>query len=197
MENFQTLIPFPGAEGTDSALARYRVLASVRSSSAGWTFRFRVEGTGETGISELILPRFAGGGARRDELWKTTCFEVFVADPRSREYVEWNGSANGDWNCYRFDDYRAGMRLADPDGEPPVYREVFRDAGAWEGEWKVPRALLPFEGPIGLAAVTETRAQGQSSLAYWAAAHFSVRPDFHRRESFVCRIEASGRNSPV
>jgi hypothetical protein len=55
--------------------ARVRaVSARVLSQDANWcVLRWKVEGAGD-----LVVPRFAGRG-RKDGLWQTTCFELFVA----------------------------------------------------------------------------------------------------------------------
>ena len=157
----------------------------------GLSGRHEVTALSGEGLSALELPR-VGVGERRDGLWKTTCFEAFFAHSDTSEYWEWNGSANGDWNLYHFDDYRKGMRAVPLVGEAPRFRELARDAGRWVGEWEIPRALLPISGPIGLTAVTEATHAGQSSLVYWALAHSSSQADFHQRASFVYSFAKKG-----
>lgn len=55
--------------------------------------------------------------ARADGLWQRTCFELFLRDPATGGYLEFNFSPSGEWAAYQFDGYRTGMRalsLADP-----------------------------------------------------------------------------------
>jgi len=55
--------------------------------------------------------------ARADGLWQRTCFELFLRDPGTGGYLEFNFSPSGEWAAYQFDGYRTGMRalsLADP-----------------------------------------------------------------------------------
>jgi hypothetical protein len=55
--------------------------------------------------------------SRADGLWQRTCFELFLRDPDTGGYLEFNFSPSGEWAAYRFDGYRAGMRplpLAEP-----------------------------------------------------------------------------------
>ena len=60
--------------------------------------------TGE--VDEVLLSPASPQPGRRDELWKATCFEFFLARRNRPEYWEFNLSPSGDWNVYRMDDYR-------------------------------------------------------------------------------------------
>jgi hypothetical protein len=116
---------------------------------------------------------------RADDLWRHTCFEVFVAADNG--YVEYNLSPTGQWATYRFDSYREGMRPADQTidvhgldgGENYVALEAVID--------------LPPDatGPIALSAVIEAT---DGTLSYWALAHPSDKPDFHHPDSFVLEL---------
>ena len=112
---------------------------------------------------------------RADDLWKHTCFEVFVSTEDG--YREFNLSPSGQWASYRFDGYREGMRAAD---EVAVVDGLDggRDYVALEGKIE-----LPFDAQkLGLSAVIETI---DSAKSYWALAHPSDKPDFHHPDSFV------------
>src|SRR5262245_43514508 len=65
--------------------------------------RFRLAGKPE----ELKVPEPAEP-ARTDDLWKTTCFEVFLKPSLSKRYYEFNFSPSGLWAAYSFEDYRRG-----------------------------------------------------------------------------------------
>lgn len=58
----------------------------------------------------LRVPAAIEYAARRDGLWNSTCFELFVLDPAGGAYLEFNFSPSGEWAAYQFDGYRAGMR---------------------------------------------------------------------------------------
>ena len=53
----------------------------------------------------------------RDELWHTTCFELFVRCGDELSYREYNFAPSGAWAAYHFDDYRS--RMAPLDTAPP------------------------------------------------------------------------------
>ncbi|MFN9067110.1 MAG: hypothetical protein ACK5V3_07770, partial [Bdellovibrionales bacterium] len=54
---------------------------------------------------------------RKDELWKATCFELFLKVPGKSTYYEFNFSTEGYWNLYEFSDYRKP--------QPPLRSEAF------------------------------------------------------------------------
>ncbi|MEL0340336.1 MAG: hypothetical protein VXA52_09230, partial [Synechococcus sp.] len=66
---------------------------------------------------ELIWPVAAASPQRRDELWQSTCLELFIAQPNEPRYWEINLAPSGDWNVYRLDGYRQGLQA-----EPAIQR---------------------------------------------------------------------------
>ena len=47
---------------------------------------------------------------RKDELWKESCFELFLAHKNSPNYYELNISPSTEWNFYSFSDYKTDMK---------------------------------------------------------------------------------------
>jgi len=134
--------------------------------------------TGDLGA--LYLPP-AGQPARADELWKRTCFEVFVRPGTDEAYFEFNFAPTLWWAAYRFESYREGM--ADAEITPPLIEAhtggerfdltVALDLPGWT-------AGQPWR--LGLTAVIEDLT-GEKS--YWALAHAPGKPDFHHPDSFA------------
>ena len=79
--------------------------ASARVGGAG---KLAVRFVVEADMSRIVLPR-SRQPARADELWRHTCFEVFVGLPESEAYCELNFSPSGEWAIYGFVGYRRGM----------------------------------------------------------------------------------------
>jgi len=135
--------------------------------------------TGEIGA--LRIPPIATS-ARADELWRHTCFEAFVRSAPGAAYYEFNFAPSTQWAAYRFDKYRAGMRVAAEFGAPRIeVRSAPRRftlqaelTGLPDGIWS-----------LGLSAVIEEAGGG---LSYWALAHPPGKPDFHRADCFTCEI---------
>lgn len=141
------------------------------------------------GASVRAEGRAAGSPARRDGLWESTCFEAFVAPAGVPAYWEVNVAAGGDWNVYRFDAYRHGMR-ADPRAPAPVVRAVAEapDVLAVTATLDLAPLVELAAGPldVALAAILDF---GDGERSYWALRHSGAAPDFHARGSFVVRID--------
>lgn len=144
----------------------------------GWDIEFVAVGN----PAALRLPSPAEA-IRTDELWRTTCLELFLAlDGDS--YAELNFSPSSAWAAYHFDHYRTGMRhlaLPSPHTQLLVQHErlvltasLSEDALPWDRT-----------GELGISAVIEE--QG-GSLSYWALVHPPGKPDFHHRDCFALRL---------
>ncbi|HEX6033130.1 MAG TPA: DOMON-like domain-containing protein [Anaerolineales bacterium] len=173
------LIPFPAPalpEITISGqIARRNNLVVLRYSLAG-------------DLQNIVLPARAAPG-RKDDLWKATCFEFFIAIKNRPHYWEFNLSPSGDWNVYRMDAYRrVGFREETSFQQLPF--ETKQAASAFELNIAVDLSpILPSQEEIeaGIAAIIQTR---DGSETYWALAHPARQADFHRRESFILRLAA-------
>lgn len=130
------------------------------------------------GGAALVLPPPVPS-ARADELWRTTCFELFVKPPGGSGYAEHNFSPSTRWAAYRFDAYRAGMRALSL-AEPPVIARL-GDATTWTVRLPA-EALGPVPVRVGLSAVIEETGGHKS---YWALAHPPGAPDFHDDACFA------------
>lgn len=122
---------------------------------------------------------------RTDELWRTTCFELFLRLDDDR-YVEFNFSPSTRWAAYAFSGYRAGMTPLPRDVDPLIARNkgglrVHCDLGG----------LPPGALSIGLSAVIEEEGGVKS---YWALHHPPGPPDFHNPACFTARLPAPERS---
>lgn len=130
---------------------------------------------------EISLPRLMPPHARKrcDELWKSTCFELFIGVRGDPRYFELNVSPSGDWNLYSFTGYREGMRPV-IDAKPPMIEP--RSDGI---HLTLNLGFLPAEAQrdpeLGIAAVLD---MGPEGTLYYALKHPGNKPDFHWREAF-------------
>lgn len=127
--------------------------------------------------SAIAWPAPAASG-RADDLWRHTCFEIFVATHDG--YVEYNLSPSGHWASYHFDSPRMGMRTAGEVGAV-LGMDVAFDRAALEARIELPLGAVR----LGLSCVIEDR---DGVLSYWALAHPSAKPDFHHPDSFVLEL---------
>ncbi len=138
--------------------------------------RWRIDGPGK-----LLIPAFAGKG-RADNLWQTTCFELFMM-PRDGTpgYSEINLSPSERWAAYDFSDYREGMTERKFPREPDCTMRTGQAMAIFDAS--IPRSQVP-EPPcaIGLNAVLEEVGGVKS---YWALSHTKDEPDFHDPSCFT------------
>lgn len=118
---------------------------------------------------------------RGDDLWRHTCFELFVRSGAG--YQEFNFAPSGRWAAYAFSSYRE--RVSDlPTAAPFIscrsepYRRVVDVVVQ-----RTPSDSYPLR--VGISAVIEDVGGGRS---YWALAHPAERPDFHHPDSFVLEL---------
>jgi hypothetical protein len=134
----------------------------------------------------VLVPPASAAPRRCDELWTSTCFEFFLAEPGTGPYWEVNLSPSGDWNLYRLSGYRQG--LAPELAIVALPFVVERQGGGLDLRVDLDLDALPLAGrPLELAvtAVLELR---DGEILYWALAHAGAEADFHRREGFLLRI---------
>ncbi len=157
------------------AIHTVRVACGATPHGCRATFRF------EGDISAIAVPAHATP-ERRDELWKTTCFEIFWQGEGSDAYREFNLSPSSRWAAYDFDDVRVNGRDA------PV-EAISVSCSHYNHELELTcdiAAQLPVPAKVALNAVVEDAA---GTLQFWALAFAPGKPEFH---SPACRALAIG-----
>ena len=182
IEHRVNLRPHP----SDRVQAVRAISARLSRSATEIQIGFRLDGD----ISAIVVPPPAE--PRIDtELWRHTCFELFISVDDGPAYHEFNFSPSGAWAIYAFRGYRDGAPLRDETMRPVI--AVRSTAARLELDPLVrldrvaevyPAARLR----VGLSAVIETG----GGFSYWALTHPADRPDFHRAEGFSLSLEAPG-----
>ncbi len=155
------------------------VTAQVHGTSDGCHAEFRLQGD----VSQIKIPQHRPP-ARTDELWKSTCFEIFWQPAGAKSYREFNLSPSSCWAAYDFDSFRKGMR----DAPVPAIslasshndRELILKASI--------AADLPDPAQVALNAIVEGL---DGKLQYWALAFAPGKPDFH---AALCRTKTVDRS---
>lgn len=135
-------------------------------------------------IESIRLPAVSASPARKDELWKGTCFELFLAIKDSLQYWEFNMSPSGDWNVYRMEAYRrVGFQEETRIQQLPFdVQKVANGISLLAGIDLSVLDLPEQEQELGIAAVVRAKDESET---YWALVHPGPQPDFHLRESFI------------
>ncbi len=160
-------------------------VTAVEARVIGWTpdwlrVRWRVDRA-----QEMVIPAFAGRG-RSDDLWKTTCFELFLRTNGDESYVELNFAPSERWAAYDFSSYREGMEDRPASREPDCTMRVGSNFAIFDAA--VPRDVLPqLPAAANFACVIEERS---GAISYWAIAHPVAKPDFHDPACFAATLAA-------
>lgn len=155
------------------------VSVSMSTESDLVTLVYRVDGA-----ARMVVPG-PNDPTRADELWRTTCFELFLLFDDDERYVEFNFSPSTRWAAYAFDGYRDGMEDLSLRVAPKIDR---LEDGV---RATIDRADLPHgELRMALTAVIEEEGGVKS---FWSLSHPPGAPDFHHGACFVARLPAPGQ----
>ncbi len=150
------------------------------------SLRYQLPATGVR-FPTIVKPR------RADDLWKTTCAELFVAQSNTLSYREFNFSPSGEWAAYDFAGYRQRTDVLPELPTPGISVTIDGDVALLSVA--LPLDCLPAPGLRDLCFSTTVVVQAQDgALSYWAASH-SVTPDFHLRNSFIVSFAAGQSHS--
>lgn len=182
MNNMMTLHPFSDADR-----------------GAVQQFEARVEATDEGGLwvqyivdiaaEDIFLPDITAP-ERTDELWKTTCFELFVRRAGKSGYIEFNFSPSSRWAAYHFADYRKGVSDLPLERVPEIYVDFGETWFSVETSVSLPPDWVGVPLEANLTAVIES---SDGKLGYWAVKHADEKPDFHHPDCFVLSLAAPAR----
>jgi len=172
------LVPHPSTPPSNPG---FKVWASVdHASLLGATATTNIWFGVAAPADRFVIPESEEPG-RRDELWRSTCFEAFLRG-EGEAYREWNFAPSGDWAAYEFMSYRKGM------SEPEVLAPYIRmeDNMTW---WAVGATIATDAGlpwSLGLSAVLQEK---DGTKSYWALAHSREdKPDFHLADCFTAKL---------
>ncbi len=149
-----------------------------QSDDMSWEVEFALVGK----PGEIVIPA-AAPRVHTDELWRTTCFELFLSRAGD-SYAELNLSPSGAFAAYHFDHYRTGMKPLDLPA-PDISIEIGNERLTMTA--RLCEDCLPWDGTgrMGISAVVEDKS---GCISYWALAHPPGKPDFHHRDCFALML---------
>ena len=178
IERSFALVPFPTPN-----IPRISLTGNLSLHDHFLTLRYLLRGN----IEEVLLPPGSLRPDRKDELWKATCFEFFLAIKNQPGYWEFNMAPSGDWNVYRMDAYRRiGFREERAISQLPLEINAESDAYSLEVSADLSAIIRPREDlQIAVTAIIQTK---DGHETYWALAHPAPYADFHLREGFILSL---------
>jgi hypothetical protein len=153
------------------------VTGAITPTPEGCVAEFRLGGY----MDAIVVPQHAAA-ERRDNLWQTTCFEIFWQPLGGTVYREFNLSPSGQWAAYDFDSFRTGMRDA-PVGSISIACSHDRSGLVLTASIV---ADLPDPAQVALNAVIEHADGGKQ---YWALAFPPGKPEFHSEANRALIVE--------
>jgi len=130
---------------------------------------------------------------RQDNLWKSTCFELFLRSRTGDDYIEFNFAPPLGWAAYAFDEYRKGRRPLELVNDPHLVDSRIDDRQVhFPARYELdvilrPADLLPALSKLALSAVIE---ETDGTKSYWALRHPPGPPDFHHPDCFQLTLPA-------
>lgn len=136
-------------------------------------------------IEQLTFDPPVTDNKRTDNLWQTTCFELFVKNETSTNYWEYNLSPSTNWAIYRFSGYREGKFDELSINEIPI--QIIRETSKFTLECRIalPAPLFEQNLKIGLSTVVQ---DNNGVIYYYALKHTKNQADFHDADSFIIDI---------
>lgn len=170
-----SLIPFSAPDLPD-----VKITGMISSENNHLALRYILAGN----LDEIVLPSPSLSPCRMDDLWKTTCFELFIALKDQPQYWEFNMSPSGDWNVYRMDAYRrVGFREETSIQQLRFDVQRAVDTFALDATIDLNAVFQQNDDlEIGITAIIRTK---NGSETYWALTHPAPKVDFHLRKSFI------------
>ncbi|MEF9475475.1 MAG: DOMON-like domain-containing protein [Candidatus Mariimomonas ferrooxydans] len=173
-----SLQPFP----TAGSLPELNIKGYIKRSSNSLSISYTLLGP----LEELIIPALSDRPARKNALWKETCFEFFLKQKGLGQYWEFNLSPSGHWNVYRFKAYRLGMQ------EEPAFTSLPFSVGKRSDAFQLALELnldkiIPADQTINVA-VSAVIKSTDSRMTYWALTHTGQQADFHLEKSFIIEL---------
>jgi len=137
-------------------------------------------------IDGLIIPEISQLPSRKDELWNTTCCELFIAKSGDAGYWEYNLSPSHDWAIFKFSNYRTD-KINDLSITGLDINTIIDKDSKFELNTllPLPDKLIGQNLRIGISSVIQNKA---GELYYYALRHPGAKPDFHDRNCFTIQI---------
>jgi hypothetical protein len=133
-------------------------------------------------LSQVLIPKVTALPQRRFELWEATCFEFFLAPLGESYYWEFNMSTSSDWNVFRLDGYRQGLRNESAVTALPVVIKQANQLVTLDLQFDLTK--LGLDNQSLEIAVTTVIQDCNGNYSYWALQHTGQEADFHRRSDF-------------
>ena len=119
---------------------------------------------------------------RVDELWRDSCFEIFIANRSSDEYYEINTSPSTEWNAYHFKSYKEKMNKSYIFSMPSIKNQQLANRYNFSFEMSFQEGIFEKELLINLAVILLDR---EGVRHFYSINRRKGSPDFHDRDLYM------------
>lgn len=122
---------------------------------------------------------------RKIGLWEGTCFEAFLRNETTNQYLEFNFSGTGWWNAFLFE--KKGQDLSEYLPIKIESHRFIKSKRFRSFEFSVKTSLLPFDfnqGKFSLGLST-ILVNDHHEKEYFALKHLKDQPDFHDENTYL------------
>lgn len=138
---------------------------------------------------KIVFPKLSNNPTRKDFLWETTCFELFLKLHNSDSYLEFNLSPSKDYNTYQFSNYR--QKICHHDWPTNITLDDSKQNSSFtlSATIQIPQSCeLFFQNDhstinAGISAIVKC---DDTTTLYYALTHSdNLKADFHSPDSFT------------
>jgi len=117
---------------------------------------------------------------RAHELWKETCFELFLANSKEKGYYELNISPSMEWNFYYLHKYRAKVKEVE---DISLTIDSYIKDNNYIINVNMESKYLNFED-LNLYNIAAILLNKKEKRTFWALNSTNLTPDFHNKKFF-------------
>ena len=173
-----SLQPFSSA----NSLSDLKITGNITRQNQILTIKYKLLGN----LTELVIPPLASTPIRKNELWQSTCFEFFLGISNSSHYWEFNLSPTGDWNVYRFTNYRENVQEEMAFSSLSFNLQKQSNSLILNVELDLNK-IIQIDQDLDIA-ITSVIKSKNNKVTYWALTHCGSQADFHQRDSFIIQL---------
>ena len=161
--------------------ASFRIQVDLKAQGSALHLEYHVKGP----MERVVLPKPVKEGLWTEELWKESCFEIFLKETGSAHYWEWNFSPSGNFWSMEFEEYRIRKEACE---QLRPLREIEAKLGPKDFKLQVQLPLPRLPREVGVSAILKLN---DGFTCHWALKHPAARPDFHDFRGFTQLIESN------
>ncbi|MBL7542962.1 MAG: hypothetical protein JNL11_04055 [Bdellovibrionaceae bacterium] len=120
-----------------------------------------------------------------ENLWTTTCFEIFLKNSQEHDYYEFNFNAKGEWNIFYFSEYRQRKDILNHSLELKFAHQVTMERSRLNFQIdlkKLDKLKIPCQ--VNMATIVKTAL----GVTYWSQKHNDQKADFHDPNNFTLKL---------